>query len=256
MRKSLVGQHAGGHAKAPTPTLNIVDAQLKSISEAGAALPSKVEGEPRSEKKRRRKQKRHNDINKGLDMLRSQIFIIDPSIKALAEARARASCAKGRATKGLLSRVAIMKLGAAILQRAHQGNEARKAIIAHLSGGHGQAFNLPLLPADDTPASPHSVASSGAVGLDVTGQTALLLPASRVERKGERLIGSTALASLGASGSSHQLHPMDEQAEEKAFTLLQEEAPFAIKAPEPDEPALKRLKRQGCQASLQPWRAE
>ena len=120
----------------------------------------------RSEKKREREKKRRSDLNQGLDQLMALIFMIDPQLKAKAEAEEwhRKShhnrISSREEPEIILSRVELINAAIATLQRVHRENEENKMLISFLTSGlHAQdgGNGGPL-----QPAFPPSFASAAA----------------------------------------------------------------------------------------------
>lgn len=137
IQKRIINQRVRGTSgdSSSKPTVALSQKFLfPSLTDTSEESDDEIPTESRSERKRRREQKRRNDVNQGLDQLMEVIFIIDPQLKVKAMERANSECGKGRALKtesNLLCRVELIKNSVATLARIHQDSEAHRSIIAH-----------------------------------------------------------------------------------------------------------------------------
>ena len=115
-----------------------------SLTAGSACCDGELEAEALSESrsggKRRKEQKRRDDLNKGLDHLMELIFLVDPKLKDVAMARASVERPSRSRTSDklapdshLLSRVELVNHAAAMLARTLNDNEIHKGIIARLT---------------------------------------------------------------------------------------------------------------------------
>ena len=91
-------------------------------------LPETTNNSDKSERKRKREQKRRTEVSRGLDSLADLVFRIDPSLKSSNGEVSSSSAGASTVT----NRVELINSAVRILSRLHMENEERKVIITDL----------------------------------------------------------------------------------------------------------------------------
>ena len=113
----------------------------------------------RSEKKRNREQKRRNEVNDGLDKLTELVFVVDPALKAAAQARASQNNKGSTPDTQLLSRVELLNTACSTLARVHMEKQANSALLLSLQSGNlmaGMPYppSVPGMPINEAASAP------------------------------------------------------------------------------------------------------